>query len=112
MTLRIKTTMSNLKFRTMSVASDEALCLGAMLNVDVMRILKGSTSSEERMAKLWSSLLDVPAGLATFDGGQPTPGDFRWAPATLLSPANHVWGTLIRYRRGRYSKITPEGLTI
>jgi hypothetical protein len=65
MTLRIKTTMSNLKFRTMSVAFDEALCLGAMLNVDVMRILKGSTSSEEQMAKLWSSLL-CPCGAGHF----------------------------------------------
>jgi hypothetical protein len=111
-TLRIKTIMSSLKFRATSVASDEALCLGVMLNVDVMRILQASTNHEERMAKLWSLVSEVPAELAIFDGRRLTSENFRWAPATLLSPVNHGWGALIRYSRGQNGKITPDGLTI
>lgn len=108
--LRIKTIMSSLKFRSTSVASDEALCLGVMLNLDVMEIIQSSTKHEERMAVLWAMLSEAPAELAIFDGRRLALEKFRWAPATLLSPINPGWGPVVRYSRGNCSQITPEGL--
>lgn len=110
--LRIKTIISSVKFRSTSVASDEALCLGVMLNLDVLRIIRASTKHEERMATLWRMLSEVPAELAIFDGRRLESEDLRWAPATLMSPINPGWGPIVQYSREHHGQRMAEGLNV
>jgi hypothetical protein len=110
--LRIKAIMSSLKFRSTSVPSDEALCLGAMLNLDVMRILRTSNKVEERMATLWSMLPEVPADLALFGGRRLTAAAMGWAPATLLSPRDPGWAQIVKYSDPASGVSCLEGLRV
>lgn len=72
-----------LAFRLTSVASDEALCLTALLNLDVSEIQKSSESS--RMQTFWSLWQTVPLGLLfSWSGPRLDVEGFRWAPSTFL----------------------------
>ncbi|KAK5948668.1 hypothetical protein OHC33_010271 [Knufia fluminis] len=80
-----KIIIASLKFRSTSVATDEALYLSVLLNLDAKEI--SATSPHLRMLKIWSSLPTVPMSilvwtLRRFSG---IPG-LRWAPSTFLDP--------------------------
>lgn len=73
--------------RSVTVPSDEALCLCTCLKLDQNPVLRndGRTS---RMAAFWSELARhghiIPRKIIFFHGARlPIPG-FRWAPASLL----------------------------
>ena len=75
------------RYRSVTVASDEPLLIGGLLNLDPAYILHGS--EEARMARLWSMIPSVPGGIPKnilFRRGPRLlePG-FRWAPASLLN---------------------------
>jgi hypothetical protein len=76
---------SAIKVRTTSVAADEALCLTALLDLDMEDILK--TDPDMRMARFWRMLPSVPSHILNVEGTFEIDG-LRWAPRTLLvSPA-------------------------
>jgi hypothetical protein len=110
--LRIKSIMSSLKFRSTSVASDEALCLGAMLNLDVAVIQKASDTLEERMATLWRMLPEVPSYLLLFGGRRLQDEPLRWAPATLLGTRNPGWAGILKHTDERAAVADENGLHV
>ncbi|KAG6035632.1 hypothetical protein E4U41_005999 [Claviceps citrina] len=77
-----------LHFRTVSVASDEPLCISTLMNLDTGYIAS-ATTAEERMARVWEKLLQSQGGIAArvlfyLDDRIDIPG-WRWAPKSLLA---------------------------
>ena len=71
-----------LAFRSTSVATDEALCLATLLDMDVMKLYQ--EPPEERMIHFWRSFDTVPLKFLNLNHPKlQTPG-LRWAPSTLL----------------------------
>ena len=71
-----------LAFRSTSVATDEALCLATLLDMDVMKVYQEPT--KKRMIHIWRSFDSVPVKFLFLPHPKlQTPG-FRWAPSTLL----------------------------
>lgn len=76
-----------LRFRTTSVATDEAICISTLLNLNVEQIVQ--SSPEKRMEKLWDMIPDVPSEILCYRGETITRQGLRWAPKSLLfSPSN------------------------
>ena len=73
-----------LKFRSTSVATDEALCLGGILNLDMAKVLE--VPAEQRMERVWDLLSDIPQDVIFLDAPKLSSKGFRWAPATLRMP--------------------------
>ena len=76
-------------FRSTSVSTDEALCLGALLDLDMKRIV--AVSEDQRMEEVWTLLGEaerIPPN-ALFAGGPKlrTKG-YGWAPSSLLTSSN------------------------
>ncbi|KAL9597599.1 MAG: hypothetical protein Q9219_005038 [cf. Caloplaca sp. 3 TL-2023] len=76
-----------LQFRSVSIASDEPLLIGGLLNLDTTRILDGPVDS--RMQRLWSLISLAPGGIPKnilfTRGSRLHQSGFRWAPALLLA---------------------------
>ena len=73
---------SSFSDRTTSVVSDEPICFGTLLGLDVFEIAQ--TPPELRMQKLWKMLPCIPGSiLNTTMDRLDTPG-LRWAPRTFL----------------------------
>ena len=104
-----------LQFRSVSVASDEALLIAGLLKLDTAFILDGSEDS--RMQRLWSLIPSVPNGIPKnilFNRGSRLrqPG-FRWAPASLLSFTGDRDGSLHSTDIDEYSGfLTSAGLRV
>lgn len=76
-----------LRFRTTSVATDEALCISTLLNLKVEQIVQ--CPPDKRMETLWDMIPDVPSGILCYTGETITRPGLRWAPTSLLfSPSN------------------------
>lgn len=80
-----------LQHRSVSVASDEPLLIGNLLNFDVSRILQSPI--ELRMQMVWSQMSSVPRGIPQnilfHTGPKLAIKGYRRAPATLLVPRDH-----------------------
>lgn len=77
-----------LHFRTVSVASDEPLCISTLMNLDTTYIAS-ATTAEERMARVWEKLAQSQGGISTrvlfyLDEKIDIAG-WRWAPKSLLA---------------------------
>jgi hypothetical protein len=89
---RIKYLTNALAFRATSVASDETLCLSALMNFNVQDILDvkdpdpnvPAKLAEARMTKFWSLFDRVPAAIFKFDGPTLPAEGYGWAPSSLL----------------------------
>lgn len=68
--------------RTTSVASDEALCLAVLLNLDVSEIAR--TEPELRMQKFWRMLPTIPESIVFSSSPTLDVDGLRWAPRTFL----------------------------
>ncbi|KAF2642224.1 hypothetical protein P280DRAFT_468657 [Massarina eburnea CBS 473.64] len=81
---KLKVIIDACMLRATSVHTDEALCLGALLNLDMAQILEAPPQA--RMQKLFSLLppSEVPINILQFSDTLPTQA-FRWAPRTLLA---------------------------
>jgi hypothetical protein len=80
--------------RTVTVASDEGLCLSTLLSLDVAYIA-GVQDRDERMARVWREIARVVGGIPPRvifyeDNTIPLPG-WRWAPRSLLGSAFPSW---------------------
>jgi hypothetical protein len=77
----------SLFFRTVTVPSDEPICLATLLSLDISAIA-AATTHEDRMALVWSELARRYGGIpprVIFIEDQPmTKSGFRWAPLSLL----------------------------
>ncbi len=104
-----------LSHRNTTVASDEALCIATLMNLDVSKVLP--LSGEDRMCKAWDLLAAANSGLLPrnmifLDGPKLSRRGYRWAPSTLLPPGERfhpVQSRLLRWR-GPQGKPTSEGL--
>jgi hypothetical protein len=76
--------MHALKVRSTSVASDEALCLAALMKLDLAEIAKAQ--HDERMIAFWSLLKDVPRSIIFNTGIKLQKPGYRWAPSSFLRP--------------------------
>ncbi|KAJ6258805.1 hypothetical protein Dda_6859 [Drechslerella dactyloides] len=103
--------------RRTSVLTDEPLCLGALLGLNVLRIAR--TEPEQRMEMFWRMLKTVPEALLfnkmdTFDID-----GLRWAPKTLMAAhrtseldrsGGHIAG-MMRWNRD-LATVSPFGLIV
>ncbi|KAK4947468.1 hypothetical protein LTR10_013836 [Elasticomyces elasticus] len=78
--------------RSTSWASDEAICLGGILGLEMSKILGADDS--QKMQVVWSLLQSLPAGLAFSRASQKlTAEGYRWAPASLMGDLKVLrWG--------------------
>jgi hypothetical protein len=86
---RVVALAAALRFRSTSVASDEALCLSTMLRLDTKAIASVTGQSEcdtqhKRMELFWSSLKEVPSDIAIFNCRKLTSHGLQWAPLSFL----------------------------
>ncbi|KAK1249631.1 hypothetical protein MKX08_009634 [Trichoderma sp. CBMAI-0020] len=76
-----------LQFRTVSVASDEPLCISTLMSLDT-KYIAAASDTESRMTRAWELLSKLHGGLPPrlifyADEVLSTPG-WRWAPRSLL----------------------------
>lgn len=71
-----------LTFRSTSVASDEALCLTTVLNLDMARILR--CPPEKRMEEFWKMLPSIPSEILRHNVERLDVEGLRWAPRSLM----------------------------
>ncbi|RDL30357.1 Uncharacterized protein BP5553_10235 [Venustampulla echinocandica] len=96
-----------LPFRATTRASDEALCLGSLLNLDMKRIL--SVPEAERMETLWSEMPNIPPNMIFWIGPKLQKKGFRWAPSTFLNGRDlHHFD----FAEAGTAKLTPRGLKV
>ena len=78
--------VSALRYRSVSVPTDEPLLVGTLLNLKISTILEDPI--EDRMCRLWSLMPTAKGGLPKsilFYLSQRLGQDFRWAPSSLLA---------------------------
>ena len=79
-----------LRYRAVSVATDEPLLIANLLHLDAAHIL-GCSSIAQRMQRLWTLMpkasRGIPATIIFWLGPRLNIPGFRWAPATLLVPS-------------------------
>jgi hypothetical protein len=112
--------LNAIRYRALSVASDEALCLSTFLEVDICPILQFNVH-EERMRTLWQLVGEryngVPAEMIFFMGHDTLgfPG-WRWAPSSfLISGSDATWtiqDRLYAYKTAQLGIIRPKGLEV
>lgn len=100
-------------FRSTSVATDEALCLAALLGLDLGKVV--SSAPERRMHTLWRMVRKVPTSLVfSYDECMEERG-LGWAPRTLLQqPATLSDRGIFSYPRldNATGSVTPVGLMV
>ena len=108
---RLTALQSYLAFRTTSKASDEAVILATMLDVDVREILRAPRNDHMcRMELFWNALSSIPPHVIFWIGPKLQNPGFRWAPATFLT------GRDLQYHQGldtsRLARLTKDGLVV
>ena len=92
-TLRAEADLENvinaLRYRSVSIPSDEPLLIGNLLGIDIAQILNGDDGTAAlRMSRLWrvmaSASLGIPRSLLFRVGPRLAERGLRWAPATFL----------------------------
>jgi hypothetical protein len=114
-----------LMYRSVSVRSDEPLCIGALLSLDVAQIANISPNDEtikqiERMKKVWLLMAEHHGGLPASILFFPCPRrmdsfGLNWAPATFLhmDGARGDSASSIRWDNSQIAKYDPQrGLSV
>ena len=96
-------------YRDTSKASDEAVCVGILLDLNMKRI-SNAFDNEERMEVFWSLLADIPPEIIFMRGPKLSRKGFRWAPSTF-SLGQQIWCGHDRSDE-ETGRIGPRGLTI
>ncbi|KAL9029666.1 MAG: hypothetical protein Q9196_002120 [Gyalolechia fulgens] len=119
---RIKYLISALACRATSVATDETLCLSALMGFNVQEILDVKDPdpkmpvklAEARMIKFWSMFDRVPPAIINFTVSTLSTDGYGWAPSSLLlsedSPIQEK-RSFITWKKGPASR-TDRGLNI
>jgi hypothetical protein len=104
-----------MRFRSVSVPADEALCLFCMAGLDMATITPVEPSPQARMRVFWSQMQAVPSGLLFSKCPQKllAPG-FRWAPLTFMGvlPRGEYWSGTGDLANDSVGKPTPRGLLV
>lgn len=111
----VKILIDALQHRSVSVASDEPLLIGNLLNLDVVRILQSPI--ELRMQMVWSQMWSVPRGIPQnilfHTGPKLATKGYHWAPATLLIPRDYQAAAMRTLREENYTGIPSlDGLLV
>jgi hypothetical protein len=103
--------MQALQIRSTSVASDEALCLTTLLQLDVPKILAvPPENATERMLEFWKQMPQIPSRLIFHDGPKLKTTFFSWAPASLLLDRTGLKNLPSYERNGDVTTVTPVGI--
>ncbi|KAL8659603.1 MAG: hypothetical protein Q9202_007042 [Teloschistes flavicans] len=97
----------SLRFRSVSVATDEPLLVGGLLNLDLGYILDGDELS--RMQRLFTIVSRIPRKLLFHRYSRMSQRGFRWAPVSLIGPADGLRWTRFLYPKGT---VTVDGLRV
>jgi hypothetical protein len=107
-----------LLFRGVSVASDEPLCIGTLMSLDLPTIL-AVEPKENRMQKVWELLATkkggIPALVIFFQDKRLDSKGWRWAPQSLLTVEKsfHQASTrIVRWSEGQLGIPTSLGLKV
>ena len=107
-----------LQFRSVSVASDEPLCIGTLMSLDLPAIL-AAEPKEGRMQMVWRLLADkmggIPALVIFFEERRIQAKGWRWAPKSLLSVEktfNQPNVRIVRWAVGQMGVPTSLGLRV
>ena len=105
-----------LQFRSVSVATDEALCIGTLMSLDLAAVL-AVRPKEDRMQKVWELLAlkygGISADLIFFEEDRIDAPGWRWAPKSLLSVQKSIQQANVRMLRWTGSQLgqpTASGL--
>lgn len=102
---------SALMSRHTSWKSDEALCLGAVLELDLEKIAK--VEDHKKMLAFWQQIEFVPSALVfTHCSSRLEDDGFRWAPSTMLGGTDVHLATIGLQHSASYSTPTEHGLEI
>ena len=85
----LENVINALRYRSVSIPSDEPLLIGNLLGIDIAQILDGDDGAAAlRMNRLWrviaSALLAIPSSLLFRVGPRLAEPGLKWAPATFL----------------------------
>jgi len=79
---------SALQHRSTSVVTDEPLCLGCLVGLDMDKILE--VEPNERMVAFWSMFPEIPRVLVFWQNETLKQPGFRWAPKSFLGVESHI----------------------
>lgn len=79
---------SALQHRSTSVVTDEPLCLGCLVGLDMDKILE--VEPNERMVAFWSMFPEIPMVLVFWQNETLQQPGFRWAPKSFLGVESHI----------------------
>ncbi|KAF2135514.1 uncharacterized protein K452DRAFT_363126 [Aplosporella prunicola CBS 121167] len=74
--------------RTTSVSTDEAICLGTLLELDLAKILD-EKNPKNRMQAFWKQLKEIPGDVLQYSGPKLDTQGLGWAPQSLLLSRDH-----------------------
>jgi hypothetical protein len=106
--------MHALKIRSTSVASDEALCLAALMKVDLAQVIKAP--EEQRMRTFWSLVKEAPQWIIFYTGVKLQDPGYRWAPRSFLRPQSRLQDIRtnlpLRSQANILGQVTRDGLRV
>ena len=107
-----------LNFRSVSVATDEPLCIGTLMSLDLHEILQVEPK-ENRMQKVWELIAVKKGGIPTeimfLEDKRIEAEGWRWAPKSLLQVEKGVQKTvtrMLRWQGSQMSEIDARGLRV
>jgi hypothetical protein len=107
-----------LKYRSVSVSTDEPLCIGTLLSLDLHSILNVKAEGD-RMQKVWELIAakegGIPSQVIFFEEPRIDSHGWRWAPQSLLEMKKgiHDFTTrILRWSEPQLGAITSQGLRV
>lgn len=107
----------SLLYRSVSVPSDEPLCIATLMSINLDMVQK--VNKEGRMAKVWellaSKLKGLPAAVIFSEDDRLCQNGYGWAPASLLTTKETIQGPgyrLIRWYGTQRGQKVPQGLQV
>ncbi|KAI7195351.1 hypothetical protein KC316_g2763 [Hortaea werneckii] len=100
--------------RSVSVPSDEALCLCTCLAIDQTLVVQAP--NDERLAAFWSAMRlagrTVPNSLLFFNGPRHSQEGLRWAPVSFLGSTSSWSGLRKAKFTDEVAHVSPQGLLV
>jgi hypothetical protein len=108
-----------LQHRSVTMPSDEALCIATLMNLELRYILEVE-DQEGRMARVWEKIAQkeggIPASIIFFEDNRLHLSKWGWAPRSLLSSASSLMldanARITRWSSTRIGTTTDRGLRV
>lgn len=108
-----------LQYRSVSVPSDEPLCIACLLSMSTKPMLEKAVPENDRMKILWKLIAEkqggIPASVIFFEDTRIDAIGWRWAPASLLTtrPQLQTFDTrILRWNDRNLGQPTLNGLKV